>query len=58
MAKAKGRIKELYAKLRVTPCYEAIDERFKKIQYSRYADDFVIGVIGSKADAGDKKEGW
>lgn len=56
MAKAKGRIKELYAKLRVTPCYEAIDERFKKIQYSRYADDFVIGVIGSKADAEEIKK--
>lgn len=56
MAKAEGRIKELYAKLRVTPCYEAIDEKFKKIQYSRYADDFVIGVIGSKADAEEIKK--
>lgn len=31
--RAKGRIKELYAKLRVTPCFEAIDEKYKKIQY-------------------------
>jgi group II intron reverse transcriptase/maturase len=53
--KATARIKELYAKLRVTPCYEAIDESFKKIQYTRYADDFVIGVIGSKADAEEIK---
>ena len=27
------------------------EEGFKKIQYNRYADDFVIGVIGSKKDA-------
>ena len=27
------------------------DEGFKRIQYERYADDFIIGVIGSKADA-------
>lgn len=49
--RAKGRIKELYAKLRVTPCFDAIDEKYKKIQYIRYADDFIIGVIGSKEDA-------
>lgn len=49
--RAEGIIKELYAKLRVTPCYEAIDGNFKKIQYTRYADDFIIGVIGSKEDA-------
>ena len=28
-----------------------IDPDFRKIQYNRYADDFVIGVIGSKRDA-------
>lgn len=30
---------------------EPMDENFKKIQYVRYADDFIIGVIGSKTDA-------
>lgn len=34
-----------------TPYYPAIDPDFKRIQYNRYADDFVIGVIGSKNDA-------
>ena len=29
------------------PC----DSSYKRIQYTRYADDFLIGVIGSKADA-------
>ena len=31
--------------------YPAIDPSFMKIQYNRYADDFIIGVIGSKDDA-------
>jgi len=34
-----------------TPYYPAIEPDFKRIQYNRYADDFVIGVIGSKEDA-------
>ncbi len=37
-------------KLRLPP-YPAQDASYKRIQYNRYADDFVIGVIGSKADA-------
>jgi len=28
-----------------------MDASFRRIQYVRYADDFLIGVIGSKADA-------
>ena len=28
--------------------YNPFEEGFKKIQHNRYADDFVIGVIGSK----------
>ena len=55
--RAKERINELYAKLRDTPCFEAIDEKYKKIQYTRYADDFIIGVIGSKEDAEIIKKG-
>ena len=27
------------------------DEGYKRLQYIRYADDFIIGIIGSKADA-------
>jgi hypothetical protein len=33
------------------PTFPAIDPSFKRIQYNRYCDDFVIGVIGSKSDA-------
>ena len=35
---------------------DPLDADFKKIQYNRYADDFVIGVIGSKKDAIAVKE--
>jgi group II intron reverse transcriptase/maturase len=36
---------------RDTPCHNAIDPDFKCMQFNRYADDFVIGINGSKADA-------
>jgi len=34
-----------------TPNFPQFDPNYKRLQYNRYADDFVIGVIGSKADA-------
>jgi len=39
-----------------TPYHPVIDPSYKRIQYNRYADDFVIGVIGSKADAEKVKQ--
>lgn len=38
-----------------TQCFPASDPNYKRIQYNRYADDFVVGVIGSKADAEEIK---
>lgn len=32
------------------------DTSYKRIQYVRYADDFLIGVIGSKEDAESIKQ--
>ena len=43
-------IKELDKKRRFIPCHMAMDENYKRMQYVRYADDFLIGVIGSKKD--------
>lgn len=37
-------------KLRI-PCRNPMDDSFKRLQYVRYADDFIIIIIGSKADA-------
>lgn len=33
------------------PYSDPFDDSFKRIQYVRYADDFLVGVIGSKDDA-------
>lgn len=33
-----------------TPYYKQIDSSFKKLTYVRYADDWIIGVRGSKED--------
>ena len=38
------------------PCYDAMDSNFKRIQYNRYADDFIVGVIGYRQDAREIKE--
>ncbi|QHA01079.1 reverse transcriptase/maturase family protein [Dehalobacter restrictus] len=34
-----------------TPLYPVKDDAYKRLQYNRYADDFVVGIIGSKEDA-------
>lgn len=42
------RLTKLRAKL---PASDAFDPGFRRLRYCRYADDFIIGVIGSKAEA-------
>ena len=49
-------IKSLQGEMRKQPRYLPIDDGYRRIQYNRYADDFVIGIIGSKADAAAVKE--
>lgn len=34
-----------------TPSFPQFDPHYKRLQYNRYADDFVVGIIGSRADA-------
>ena len=48
--------KQAQKKMLKTLYYPAIDPSFKRIQYNRYADDFVVGVIGSKEDAEKVKQ--
>lgn len=50
------RIKELRAEQYRVPNTDPFDESFKRIQYVRYADDFLIGVIGNKQDAENIKQ--
>ena len=46
-----AQINELDIQKRRIPCKNPMDSSFKRLQYVRYADDFIIGIIGSKADA-------
>jgi len=44
-------LKQAQQKMLSTPCYPVCDLTLKRIQFNRYADDFVIGIIGSREDA-------
>ena len=46
-----AQIQELNQVLRATPYGDPMDNGYKRVVYVRYADDFLIGVIGSKEDA-------
>ena len=44
-------IKALSKQMRTLPSRDAMDAGYRRLRYCRYADDFLIGVIGSKDDA-------
>ena len=46
-----AKIREIDRQKRALPHTDPFDTDFKRLQYVRYADDFLIGVIGSKEDA-------
>ncbi|TDA67837.1 MAG: group II intron reverse transcriptase/maturase [Clostridia bacterium] len=48
---AQREIKALRKQFQQYPAKDPMDENYRRIQYVRYADDFLIGVIGSRADA-------
>lgn len=45
------KLKELEREEKSLTPYVYNDSNYKRVQYTRYADDFIIGVIGSKSDA-------
>lgn len=49
-------IKQMQKQLRSIPVKDEMDENYRRLQYVRYADDFLIGVIGSKSDCEKIKE--
>lgn len=49
-------IRELRRSLKSMPYSDPMDDNYKRICYVRYADDFLIGVIGSKEDAEQVKQ--
>ena len=44
-------IEEVKRQRRKTPSSDPFDREYKRLYYCRYADDFIVGIIGSKADA-------
>ncbi len=46
-----AKLKEMSKQLTSLPYSEPFDTEYKRLNYVRYADDFIIGIIGSKADA-------
>ncbi len=47
---------ELHKKQLSIHSKDQMDADYKRIVYTRYADDFLIGIIGSKEDATQLKE--
>ena len=54
---AKKEIREARAKMMSVDRGNQMDESYRRVVYIRYADDFLIGVIGSKQDAETIKTG-
>lgn len=50
------KIREIDRRKLTMPYSDPFDTSFKRLQYVRYADDFLVGVIGSKEDASAIKE--
>ena len=48
-------IQELDGIHKTMPCKDPMDQNFRRLQYVRYADDFLIGIIGAKKDAENVK---
>lgn len=50
-AELKSKIREIDDYRLTIPYSDPFDEGYRRLQYVRYADDFLVGVIGSKEDA-------
>lgn len=51
-----AQIMDVQKEMRKLPASMDMDDRYRRLKYVRYADDFLIGVIGSKADCEKMKE--
>lgn len=47
----RDEIRERQRERRSVPAVDPMDPGFRRLRYCRYADDFLIGIIGSKAEA-------
>lgn len=48
---ARIHLRELRKDSLSVPSKDPMDENYRRLQYTRYCDDFLIGIIGSKEDA-------
>jgi group II intron reverse transcriptase/maturase len=54
-------VKALHKQQRQTPCADFQDPDYSRLRYARYADDFLLGFIGTKEEAEtikSKVRGW
>ena len=49
-------VKEYEKQIRKMPSGDPMDSNFRRMRYIRYADDFLIGIIGSQKDCQETKE--
>lgn len=49
------KIKGYYRQMQQMPCVMEMDEEYRRLKYVRYADDFLIGVVGSHEECGQIK---
>lgn len=52
LQKIRREVKELKAKRDGLPAGDPKDASYRRLVYCRYADDFILGIIGPKSDAG------
>lgn len=56
IAQDKEEVKRLQQIQRQIPAHVVDDPNFRRIKYVRYADDFILGFIGTRAEAQEIKE--
>lgn len=52
----KAARKKIIAKMRTIPSLDCYDPNFRRLKYIRYADDILLGFIGSKQEAHEIKD--
>jgi RNA-directed DNA polymerase len=51
LQEVQRQIKQVQHRRRSIPSSDPFDSGYKRLYYCRYADDFIIGIVGSQADA-------
>jgi hypothetical protein len=51
----RAKVRDLEKQLRTLPSRDTMDPGYRRLKYSRYADDHILGFIGPKAEAEEIK---